>query len=41
MGCATSSTKDNIKIKPVAQIPIQTEAVHLVAEAEKKIFFKW
>ena len=37
MGCSTSSTKDNINIKPVAQIPIQTEAVHLVAEEEKKI----
>ena len=37
MGCATSSTKDNINIKPVAQIPIQTEAVHLVEEEEKKI----
>ena len=36
MGCATSSTKDNINIKPVAQIPIQTEAVHFVQEEEKK-----
>ena len=31
------TTKDNINIKPVAQIPIQTEAVHLVAEEEKQM----